>query len=412
MRRRHYANRVNIIKKVKVGQQWQFAPVLLDAHGRVRWDYVRIGGSEEVHKEGTYYIDWYEDGRRRRESVGTIPSEILQRARRKGLVVESEKAGIEVNDGEAVDSRTIDAAIRKYLDSVKLLRKQSTHLVYKNALEQFQARCSRQFVHQVTRDDLLDFMGQLQHIGLGNRSICTKAIVVVQWLKTCGISGLLRKGDWPSFTTEERPIYTPEELQQLFLACEPTERVLFQFFLLSGFRESEVRYLTWSDVDFREHVARVTAKQSWGFTPKNWEEREVPIPCGLVDALRELKRHALATTDLVFPSSAGQPDQHFLEKLKQVAYRGKLNCGRCQMKPGGCATGPFCERIFLHKFRHTFATMHLRDGIDLRTVQHWMGHNDLKSTMVYLKPARGRDVLEKINGGSLAAAAVTGLGKG
>ena len=44
-----------------------------------------------------------------------------------------------------------------------------------------------------------------------------------------------------------------------------------------------------------------------------------------------------------------------------------------------------CRHFFLHKFRHTFATEHLRHGVDIRTLQSWMGHRDIKSTMVYLK---------------------------
>jgi hypothetical protein len=35
--------------------------------------------------------------------------------------------------------------------------------------------------------------------------------------------------------------------------------------------------------------------------------------------------------------------------------------------------------------RHTFATNHLREGVDICTVQVWLGHRDIKSTMVYLK---------------------------
>src|SRR5207302_4535371 len=50
-----------------------------------------------------------------------------------------------------------------------------------------------------------------------------------------------------------------------------------------------------------------------------------------------------------------------------------------------------------YKFRATFATQHLQSGVDLRTVQLWMGHKDLESTMRYLKPARGKDVLTKVN---------------
>ena len=47
---------------------------------------------------------------------------------------------------------------------------------------------------------------------------------------------------------------------------------------------------------------------------------------------------------------------------------------------------------WLHKFRATFATHALQGGIDLRTVQSWMGHTDLASTMRYLRPARGEKV--------------------
>jgi site-specific recombinase XerD len=41
--------------------------------------------------------------------------------------------------------------------------------------------------------------------------------------------------------------------------------------------------------------------------------------------------------------------------------------------------------------------MHLRAGVDLTTVQTWMGHKDLESTMRYLKPARDKEALRKVN---------------
>ncbi len=67
-----------------------------------------------------------------------------------------------------------------------------------------------------------------------------------------------------------------------------------------------------------------------------------------------------------------------------------------------CSKGPYCQHYFLHKFRHTFATEHLRHGVDIRTLQAWMGHRDIKSTIVYLKGVQSKDVLEKINAGALA----------
>jgi integrase/recombinase XerD len=51
---------------------------------------------------------------------------------------------------------------------------------------------------------------------------------------------------------------------------------------------------------------------------------------------------------------------------------------------------------WLHKFRATFATHALQGGIDLRTMQSWMGHTDLASTMRYLRPARGEKVQAQV----------------
>jgi hypothetical protein len=54
-----YADRLNLIKKIKVGGAWRFAPVVPEANGRLK-DKVRINGTVEVHTEGSYYIEWRE----------------------------------------------------------------------------------------------------------------------------------------------------------------------------------------------------------------------------------------------------------------------------------------------------------------------------------------------------------------
>jgi len=68
-----------------------------------------------------------------------------------------------------------------------------------------------------------------------------------------------------------------------------------------------------------------------------------------------------------------------LDKCKAVAERAGL-------EP---------EQFDLRKFRSTYATRMLRAGFDVRTVQHWMGHKSLETTMRYLAPAK--DVHEKLD---------------
>jgi len=53
--------------------------------------------------------------------------------------------------------------------------------------------------------------------------------------------------------------------------------------------------------------------------------------------------------------------------------------------------------FWLHKFRATFATRCLLAVVDLRTVQLWLGHSDIESTMRYLKPSRSQQTRDKVN---------------
>jgi integrase len=268
------------------------------------------------------------------------------------------------------------------------------------------------YVDEVERQDFIDFATHLMKEGQKGKSIYNKLVVLSQVMKQFGRPKLLNTSDWPKFVETVRPIYEDAELAKLFNACTPTEEARFKFYLMSGFRDAEGRFVTWRDVDFKHMAVRVTAKPQWGFRPKNWEEREVPVPEKLIEMLQDFRLKNATPDDPLFPSATGRPDGAMLEKLKAVAYRGKLNCKHCvvshklengDVKINRCAAGAYCGRWFLHKFRHTYATRHLQDGIDIRTLQQWMGHRDIASTMVYLKGVRNSDVQARINKGSLAA---------
>ena len=163
--------------------------------------------------------------------------------------------------------------------------------------------------------------------------------------------------------------------------------------LKCGLREQELIHLEWPDIDEDAHVVRVRGKDEYGVRVKDSERREVPIPDDLLVELRAWKE-AHGGKGLVLPTAGGRPNHKMLRALKRLAKAAKLNCGRC----GGCkGRNRECQEWTLHKFRRTYCTTLLRNGFDLRTVQAYMGHADLASTMRYLRPAASSEMQAKLN---------------
>lgn len=395
------AGRVNITKYVKVGGHgsatWRFCAVVRTSNGRIRPNYVLIDGRPEIHKEGAYYIEWYLDGKRYRVSVGKNSNEAFAAAERKTQILGNQALGIEIVGEDKHTRTTLTEACHEFLEEARQQKRPKTHMQYKTALEYFRQSCRERPLCQIERKDLMRFMGFLADRGLARRTIWNKVQVVVSMLKANGITGMMGKRDWPRYAEAEPEVFTVEEIEGFLAECTPWKRVLFEFFWMTGFREGEVKHVTWPDIDFGNHVVRVKAKPKLGFVPKDWEEREVPIPDRLYNSLRRHRLAASANSPLVFATSHGRVVHNFLRQCKSIAWRAGLNCGLCDTGEGHCARGPYCQSWFLHKFRATFATMHLRAGVDLTTVQTWMGHKDLESTMRYLKPARDKEALQKVN---------------
>jgi len=371
---------VNLSKRVKTAQGLRYCPVVWSANGRVKPDVVVVNGKEERHTEGGYYLDWTEGTTRRRISVGRDAQDAAAQRERKAAELSAKGHGIKVVPESG--QRSLAAAIADYLDEVKLTKKPKTLSAYTKSLEYFTESCSKMYLADIERKDLLKFHAFLRdEKEQAARSCWNKFSNVMSFLKANGVSKLVGKNDWPRFTEEEPEIYEREELDPLFKACDAEELVWFQFFLMTGMREQEVMYCYWSDINLKANTVKVTHKPDRNWTPKAYKERTIPFPNKLTDLLKAWKAKADKTCELVFPTSGCKPKMNFLDDLKAVAERAQLEA----------------DNFWLHKFRATFATWHLWAGVDLRTVQSWLGHTDLESTMRYLKPSRSQAVQQKVN---------------
>jgi integrase/recombinase XerD len=260
-----YADRVNLIKKIKTADGWRFAPVVPEANGRLK-DRVRINGQIEVHPEGAYYIEWRVGGRRgRRYRTAVAKDEAIDQARRKAIELRVIRDGLIAGpepEPEVAPKTTIGDAIDGYLRYVKMQRKPRTHLTYRYTLDTLlRAAYKKKYVEDATREDVLDFMTRCYELGLGARTVYDKVVTVLQLFKKHGRTGLMEKGDWPKYVDAIRPIYEPEELIAMFNVATEDEADLLKFILGSGFRDQELRYVAYLDLDFRHHLARVTRSQ-------------------------------------------------------------------------------------------------------------------------------------------------------
>jgi integrase len=373
---------VNLTKRVQTPHGWRYCTVVLSANGRIKPDLVIFNGKQESHKEGAYYVEWREGAKRVRLSVGKDPADASARRQRKEAELNAVNYGVAVvPDGQNGD-RSVAATVADFLDETKLTKKPKTLAAYTTALSYFTESCHKLNLEDIDRRDMLKFHAFLRDDKeQAPRSCWNKFATVMSFLKAQGIRGLVGKNDWPRFTEEEPEIYEQEELDKLFAKCDAEERLWYEFFLMTGMREQEVMYTYWSDVNFAASTVRVSHKPDRGWTPKAYKEREIPIPSKLAKSLKAWKVKSAKDRNLVFPTAGCRPKLDFLDCLKTIAERAKLDS----------------DGFWLHKFRATFATRCLWAGVDLRSVQEWLGHSDMESTMRYLKPSRSQQTRDKVN---------------
>ena len=224
-------------------------------------------------------------------------AEVVDRARRKAIGHQADRAGIEtVREIGSGTWFAVAEAVASYLAATRAKNLYRLQILPGTFCQQLRkAIYSR---HKARRSASVH--SQSVRTWLWTRTACNRAVIVSQLLNR----------DWPDCVEPIRSIYEPEEIQSLLKARDQERRVLYLCYLLTGLRDKEMRYLTWRDIDFRTQVIRVTRKPLYGFKPKNKEEREVPVPASLIAALRKYKNSKKPLPGaLVFPNESGRPDK-------------------------------------------------------------------------------------------------------
>ncbi len=144
---------------------------------------------------------------------------------------------------------------------------------------------------------------------------------------------------------------------------------IFATFLFSGIRKKELLNLLFSDVDL-ENMS-IFVRQG-----KGNKDRMVPISYKLADILIKYlnERKRLKKTCPEFFASLNRN-----MGLTEIGIKRLVESIR---KASGV-------EFTIHKLRHTFATLMLEGGCDIYTLSRMMGHNDIKTTTIYLSASMG-----------------------
>lgn len=415
---------MRVHRKVKLEGKWVMARVPFDRAGKPDAKHVLHKGVTVPVNGGTFYIETGRGKSRKHLACGEDPEGVRRALKTQLHVMELRRRGMEVDDApEIAERRKGGESLR---DVATDFRQQpppalarSSVSKYANAHETFAewAACSQQIfnLESVKKETVERWISHLKKTGLDGSTITDKVRIVLAELKRHENPIVLDKGTLPRPVERERDIYSPGELQALFRGCTLEEYERYQTFLLTGFREMEVAFLQWSDVDPDRHTIRIKRKRELGFTPKTYHERTVPVPQSLIDLLQGRgERLGSDGAGLIFGTRQQlkrgnmgmKADKKMLQKLKTLAFREGLNCGMCkgyhQKKPVTCATHAVCHNWMLHKFRHTYATAMLRDRIDIVTVSKWLGHKDIATTRIYLRALDAEMAQPQVESSTLA----------
>ncbi|MFA5181437.1 MAG: site-specific integrase [Syntrophales bacterium] len=139
---------------------------------------------------------------------------------------------------------------------------------------------------------------------------------------------------------------TQKEEEQLLKASPKWLQEMILFAINTGFRQSEILDLKWSQIDLERKTVTISEQKNKGVDT-------LPLNEAALDVLREKGSHAHNADDLVFPT--GQNTRF----LNRNVFRMFVSATE-KVK---------IKKLRFHDLRHTFATRLVQNGVDIYTVQ-------------------------------------------
>jgi integrase/recombinase XerD len=245
----------------------------------------------------------------------------------------------------------------------------STISSYLRIVEDFHQYAGKRLDH-LGPDDLRRYHAQL----LEERKLAVRTVVqhvaAVRFLYCKTLKRRDMKEDLPyprNYRRQLPVILSPDEVARVIDSARNLyHRAMLMTLYSCGLRRIEVCRLKVSDIDSQRMMLRITHG-------KGGVDRDVPLSPRLLETLREYWRWLRPKTYL-FPGTENgwRTDKPITAKMVWAAVN-------MAAKRAGIT-----KHVSPHLLRHSYATHQLEAGMDLKTLQVLLGHEDLATTSRYL----------------------------
>ena len=156
-------------------------------------------------------------------------------------------------------------------------------------------------------------------------------------------------------------ILSKEEVKRILeFSANIKHRAIIALTYSCGLRRSEVINLQLGDIDSDRNVVKIKGA-------KGKKDRYVQLSPALLNLLRKYYQK-YKPAKWIFEGQNGGPysAESIVKVIKGAASRAGIH-----------------KRVYPHILRHSYATHQLEQGIDIRFIQQWLGHENVQTTQVY-----------------------------
>jgi excisionase family DNA binding protein len=315
-------------------------------------------------RNGVYYLDYYDKGRRCRRRLGT-DKEIAELQQTDDESVKNDLEISENKENEENKEMMFDTFAKEYLEYSKANKKEDS---FRNDRQNMNKHLMPLFAGMSLNEIDICMIEKFKNKGkeAGHIFVTNRTLSLLKHMFTIAI----QRGYVTNNPAKHVKLFKEPNGRTRYLSEDEKERLLHESkemvksiviaALNTGARKGELLKLKWSNVDLKNGFIHIV-------NSKNGEARHIPINDLLKQELSNIPRRG----DFVFSKKHGQSLGDFKKAFKSACKRANIKDFR------------------FHDLRHTFASYLAMNHLSERTIQTLLGHKSPSMTARYTHFSQG-----------------------